>query len=87
MPRWTITVDEDTDRAIRTVVARNGGKKGDLSKFVTEAARKAALWSVVDEAREQTKDVDPDELTALIDEAVEEVRAERRGGVPDAACP
>lgn len=78
MPRWTITVDDDTDRAVRTVIARNGGRKGDLSKFVTEAARKAALWSVVDAVRAHNQNVDPAEIEALVDEAVAEARAERR---------
>lgn len=77
MPRWTIVVDEETDRAVRTLIARNGGKKGDLSKFVTSAARKAALWSVVDTVRHQNQEVDPTELEAAVDEAVADARAER----------
>lgn len=35
--RWSIAVPEDTDRALRTFLARTGGKKGDLSRFVDEA--------------------------------------------------
>ncbi|MGF1633340.1 MAG: ribbon-helix-helix domain-containing protein [Phycisphaerae bacterium] len=42
MPKWTITVDDETDRAVRTSVALAGGRKGDLSKFVADAARAKA---------------------------------------------
>jgi len=40
MIRWNITIPEKTDRAVRTFLARTGGKKGDLSRFVDEAVRK-----------------------------------------------
>lgn len=80
MPRWTITVDEETDRAIRTHLARSGGKKGDLSKFVTQAARQAAFWETVDEVREKNRDVDPFLIDSDVDEAIAEVRAARGEG-------
>jgi len=35
--RWSVVVPEDTDRALRTYLARKGTKKGDLSRFVDEA--------------------------------------------------
>lgn len=78
MPRWTITVDEQTDRAIRTHLARSGGKKGDLSKFVTRAARQAAFWETVDQVRENNRGVDPSLIESEVDEALAEVRAARR---------
>ncbi len=77
MPRWTIQIDEKTDRAVRTHVARAGGKKGDLSKFVEQAVKRAVFWETVDTARAFNKDVDPDEIQAAVDRAVEEVRALR----------
>ena len=35
--RWSVMVPEDTDRALRSYLARTGGKKGDLSRFVDDA--------------------------------------------------
>ena len=39
MTRWNLSIPEQTDRAVRTFLARTGGKKGDLSRFVDEAVR------------------------------------------------
>ena len=35
--RWSVVIPEDTDRALRTYLARKGTGKGDLSRFVDEA--------------------------------------------------
>ncbi|MEN8205985.1 MAG: ribbon-helix-helix domain-containing protein, partial [Pseudomonadota bacterium] len=35
--RWSVVVPEDTDRALRSYLARTGGRKGDLSRFVDNA--------------------------------------------------
>ena len=80
MPRWTITVDEETDRANRTHLARRNGKKGDLSQFVTSAARRAAFWETVDQVRDKNRDIDPAVIEAEVDAAVAEVRAARHEG-------
>jgi predicted RNA-binding Zn ribbon-like protein len=77
MTRWTIQVDEKTDRAVRTHIARNGGRKGDLSKFVEQAVKKAVFWQTVDDARAFNKDVDPQEIEAAVDAALDDVRAAR----------
>lgn len=37
--RWTVVVDINTDIGLRTFLAQNGMKKGDLSKFVEMAVR------------------------------------------------
>ena len=78
MPRWTIIVDDETDRTIRTHLARRGGRKGDLSKFVTSAARQAAFWETVDEVRDRNRETDSDVIASEIDDALDEVRATRR---------
>ena len=39
MTRWNLSIPEQTDRAVRTFLARTGDKKGDLSRFVDEAVR------------------------------------------------
>jgi hypothetical protein len=51
-------------------------KKGDLSKFIEKAVRSYVFERTVEEIRAQNADTDPDELQAIIDEAVKEARAE-----------
>ena len=34
MPKWNLTIPDETDRLVRTHLARNGMKKGDLSALV-----------------------------------------------------
>ena len=40
MTRWSLSIPEETNLAVRTFLARKGGKKGDLSRFVDEAVRR-----------------------------------------------
>jgi hypothetical protein len=75
MTRWTLSIPDETDRTVRTYLARIGLKKGDLSKFVDEAVRRQVFTSIVKDVKERNADADPSELAALIDEAVERARA------------
>jgi hypothetical protein len=77
--RWNLVVSRNTDKAVRSLLAERGGRKGDLSKFVEDAVNRAVLLETVREIRERTKHIDPDELQKMIDEAVEEVRTGRWG--------
>ena len=43
MSRWSLSISEETNLAVRTFLARKGGKKGDLSRFVDEAVRRRVL--------------------------------------------
>jgi hypothetical protein len=76
--RWSIKVSKGTDLTLRTYLGSRGMKKGDLSKFVEEAVRWRVFHRTVQEIKENNADTDPAELQSLIDEAVGEVRAERR---------
>ena len=40
MTRWNLSIPEETDRAVRRFLAREGGRKGGLSRFVDEAVRR-----------------------------------------------
>ena len=40
MARWNVVISEDTDRTVRSYLARTGGGKGGLSRFVDRAVRK-----------------------------------------------
>jgi hypothetical protein len=77
--RWNIKVSKETDLTLRTYLGSQGMKKGDLSKFIEEAVRWRVFHRTVQGLKEQNADTDPGELQGLIDDAVREVRAERRG--------
>lgn len=76
--RWNIKVSKDTDLTLRTFLGAQGAKKGDLSKFIEEAVRRRVLQRTIQDIRARNADADPDEIQRLVDEAVSEVRAERR---------
>lgn len=75
--RWNLTVSERTDRTVRGFLARTGGKKGDLSRFVDEAARRRVLDLSVREIKDRNARHDQQDLLDLIDEEVDAVRAGR----------
>ena len=75
--RLTITLSKEADFALRTFLGAQGMKKGDISKFIEEAVRWRIFHQTVRDVRTAFADVPPDELQKMIDEAVEEVRAER----------
>ncbi len=76
--RWNIKVSKETDLTLRTFLGAQGMKKGDLSKFIEEAVRWHVFHRTIQDIKERNANTDPDELQALVDNAVREVRAERR---------
>lgn len=76
--RWSLKVSKDTDLSLRTFLGSQGMKKGDLSKFVEEAVNRQVLQCTVQDIWERNADADPDEVQRMVDEAVSEVRTERR---------
>ena len=76
--RWNIKVSKEIDLTLRTYLGAQGMKKGDLSKFIEDAVRWRIFNRTVQEIKSRNADADPDELQAIIDEAVNEARAERR---------
>jgi hypothetical protein len=77
MTRWNLSIPDKTDRAVRTFLARSGGKKGDLSRFVDEAVRKRVLDLTVAEIKDRNVRSDQQEILDLIDEEVDAARAGR----------
>lgn len=75
MTRWHLSIPEETDRAVRTFLARNGGRKGDLSRFVDEAVRRRVLDLTVREIKDRNARYDQQEILDLIDEEVDTERA------------
>lgn len=72
--RWTVSVSRETDIAVRSFLARRGLKKGDLSKFIEEAVKWHVLDQTMAEARSRFADLPPEEMDALIEEAVAAAR-------------
>ena len=77
MTRWNLSISEKTDRVVRTFLARTGGKKGDLSRFVDEAVRRRVLDLTVREIKDRNTRHDQQEILDLIDEEVDAARAGR----------
>ncbi|HET6382832.1 MAG TPA: ribbon-helix-helix domain-containing protein [Armatimonadota bacterium] len=76
--RWNIKVSKETDLALRTLLGSQGMKKGDLSKFIEDAVRWRVLQRTIQDIWARNADADPNEVQRIVDEAVSEVRAERR---------
>jgi hypothetical protein len=76
MTRWNLVIPEKTDRAVRTYLARTGGRKGDLSRFVDEAVRRRVLDLTVREIKDRSARSDQQEIIDLIDEEVAAARAD-----------
>ena len=77
MTRWNLVIAEDMDRHVRSYLARTGGKKGDLSRFVDRAVRKAIFWETVESVWERNRHLSSEEVQRLADEAVAGIRAVR----------
>ena len=75
--RWSLVVSKDTDISLRSFLAQQGMRKGDLSKFVEEAVRWRVLDRVAAETKARNAHVSAKKLEAAIAEAVHAIRAER----------
>lgn len=76
--RWNIKVSKETDLSLRTFLGAQGMKKGDLSKFIEDAVRWRVFHLAAQDIKTRNAKTDPDELQRTVDEAVREVRTERR---------
>ena len=77
MARWNLVIPDKTDRAVRTYLARSGGKKGDLSRFVDEAVRRRVFDLTVEQIKDRNTPHSQRELLGLIDEEVDTSRGDR----------
>ena len=76
--RWNIKVSKETDLILRTFLGSQGMRKGDLSKFIEEAVRWRVFSRTVQDIKAKNAGLDLDHLREIVDEALGEVRAERR---------
>ena len=77
MARWNLSVSEKTDRAVRVWLARSGGRKGDLSRFVDDAVRRRLFDLTVRETKDRNARTDQREILDVIDAETDAVRAGR----------
>lgn len=75
--RWNLVISEETDRSLRSYLARTGGRKGDLSRFVDRAVRQAIFWETLESVWDRNRHLSAAEARALADDAVALVRADR----------
>ena len=64
--------------SLRTFLGARGMKKGDLSKFIEDAVRWRVFHRTVQDIKAANANTKLDEVQRIVDEAVGEVRAERR---------
>ena len=76
MTRWSLVISDDTDRSVRSYLARTGGEKGDLSRFVDRAVRQAIVWETLQSVWQRNRELTPVEVQALADS--EPLRAGRQ---------
>ena len=75
MIRWNLSIPEETDRALRMYLARNGGRKGDLSRFVDDAVRRRIFDLTVSQVKERNAGYNQREILEVIDEELNATRA------------
>ena len=69
MTRWNLVISDDTNHRVRSYLARTGGKKGDLSRFVDRAVRQAIFWETVESIWERNRHLSDEAVRSLADEA------------------
>jgi len=68
--RWSVVVPEDTDRALRSYLARKGTKKGDLSRFVDEAVLSRLFELTVEDVKERNQECAQEDILEAIEDAL-----------------
>ena len=75
--RWSLKVSAETDIDLRTYLAQQGTKKGDISKFVEQAVRRDILLRTLDEVQAQNADIASAEIEAAIASALRVSRSKQ----------
>jgi ribbon-helix-helix protein len=75
--RWNLSIPDEVDRSVRSYLASRGLKKGDLSKFVTEAVSRQVLRRTLRDIRDSNTDLSEEEALELANEAIAWARADR----------
>ena len=90
MPKWNVTIPDETDRLVRVFLARTGMKKGDLSAFVDDAVQGEVLRRLAKELQAKDPTLGNDEAKILaenlvaLERGMEDVRAGNGQPIEDA---
>jgi hypothetical protein len=74
---WSLNVSRETDSRLRAHLAQEGLREEDLPKFVEEAVRWKVFEDTVLRVKSRNTRVPAEHIEAVINEALETVRAER----------
>ena len=77
MTRWNLVIADETDRHVRSYLARTGGKKDDLSRFVDRTVRQAIFCETIESIWERNRHLSGEQAQLLADEALAQARAHR----------
>ena len=77
MTRWNLSIPEETDRAVRIFLSRNGEQVGDLSQFVNDAVRRRLVELTVSKIKDRNARYDQSEILVIINEEVDAGREGR----------
>ena len=69
--RWSLVVSEDIDRALRTYLAQQGLKKGDLSRFVEDAVKDRLFELTVKQVKNRNAVYPTVDILQTIEEALD----------------
>jgi hypothetical protein len=79
MIEWKLSVREETDKIARSFLAEKGmQQESDLSTFVDSLVREAILEAKISVIKERNAQYTYEEIQELVDEAVREVRKQKR---------
>jgi hypothetical protein len=74
--RWNLVVPKELDKSLRQFLANEGrGKKGELSRFVTEAVNKHIFDTAHEAVLEHNANVPLEEIEAAVEESLAWARA------------
>jgi len=68
--RWSVTVSEELDQALRRYLGEAGAEQIELSGFVEEAVQARLFELTVEKIKARNQSVSQDEIMAAIDEAL-----------------
>ena len=77
MTRWNLSIPEETDRAVRTFLARNGRQEGRPVPVRRQSRARRVLDLTVRQIKHRNARYDQRELLDLIDEEVDTARPGR----------
>ena len=77
--RWNLVVSKELDKSLRQFLANEGrSKKGELSRFVTEAVNRQIFDAAHQAVMEKNANVPPEEIEAAVEESLTWARARMR---------